>query len=148
MKPGREMDALIQERVLGLPLRRVAIATNDGGKSAAVIQNWLSGPFHHQRDVEDWIKSTGGANGYELGFWPDNPSYSKNIADVGPVLEWLSRKFPKYCIQRWTSDGVEQRGGSWFFYPVEHTECEPLAQGLSLEHVLCLAALKSCGVEV
>src|SRR5690606_3909523 len=60
--PGHELDTCISD-ALGLEPARVAIATCDGGQSAAVVQNPEHGPFYTRQDVEDWVRDFGDVNG-------------------------------------------------------------------------------------
>jgi hypothetical protein len=121
MKAGRELDALIAEKVMG-------------------IETEYRKPC--PSDERDWLMVKGGGR-YEFV-----PSYSTDIKCAWLVVEKLRRQgiflsvipqIDNYAVYVWSNVGESDKYNT---YPLGTLEAEtaPLA--------ICLAALKACGVEV
>lgn len=129
MKPGKELDALVAEHVLGWGPREI-------NHSTSILCKW--------RNPED---STG-YNDYSL------PSFSSDIAAAWELVEKL-----KVGHREVRSDGcvvkdsirIEYREttGSWFvcwaYSGWNFMEFEHWTEGESAPHAICLAALKTVG---
>lgn len=135
LQPGRDLDALVAEKVMGVKPKLIAIATQDGGKSAAVVEHW-NGPFPDHNSVRDWIEEH---PGYKLDFWKEYRPYSTDIAAAWKVIE-------KLCD---APDGdlplqiTFTRSNGWFVEIGDGVCSDQDIEGLS--QAICLAALKAVG---
>lgn len=145
MKAGPELDALVAEKVMGIKPKKILIATNDGGKSAAAIEDPINGPFYTQSDIWNWVQET---PGYKLGEWLQYPPYSTSIEAAWEVVERL--KAHEYYVGFWLSDRYgdhtcpDDDSGPWYAafcigFGVES------ASGETVAHAIALAALKAVG---
>ena len=135
MEPGKELDALIAKKVMGVTPKRIAIATNDGGKSSAATE----GGIFSESDIKQWVKDH---PLYELGYWEYYAHYSTDLGSAWQVVE----KF------YWVSLG-RGKGGVWACEFREYEKLELTKRGLSpmvgtAPHAICLAALKFLNIKV
>lgn len=136
MKGGRELDALVAEKVMGEKPTLIPIATMDNGLSAAVVCS-DDGPFYNESQVKEWIKT---APGYELKYWKRYKPYSTDISKAWEVVTRLNALGFKIKLEAY-STGIE------FYVEVYKGEdkvatLDP-SQSESAPHAICLAALKA-----
>jgi hypothetical protein len=122
MLPGREMDALVAERVMGWKLwsydeDRYA-STTDDYMDASVNDGWIWKDETGDSDGEawEWQPSIDIRAAWEVVEKLDAPDFQVKRVDYGPGQTWMA--------------GVD---GRWFDY------------GDSAPHAICLAALKAVG---
>lgn len=127
MKPGRELDALVAEKVMG----------------------WkFTGGFSTDPELgsDRWATDS---NGHER-FYQDVPYYSTDIAAAWEVVEILSDRFD---FRVHTRAGYT---GKWVAFGYNPQKSKEMQEGdfqygvfkSSLPHAICLAALKTVGVDV
>lgn len=123
LKPSRELDALVAEKVMGLA--RIETLNSDGTWNAPL-----------------WALPTGGV-------MRELPRYSTDIAAAWEVVNRVRNTVgwnfaviedSAYEIGWWVAGWFDFREG-----PYEH---EKSARGESAPHAICLAALKAVGVEL
>lgn len=126
MKPGRELDALVAAKVMGLKIK------------------WIGGDTGHPRDIRDpWTSAGDGSPGSGVKHPVDN--YSTDIAAAWGVFEFMkTRGFD--CVVSFRTR--EQKHQAWFvpngdYYAGGDTD----AYSDSAPHAICLAALKAVGIE-
>lgn len=119
MKPGRELDALVAEKVW--PECSVAMA--------AIGEN--------DEDVLSVWKLNGERN------WLPLPHYSTSIADAWLVVEKFPDALGYFAIDHTHGSG---KVGIWL-NPQDFGEFPPDVMGETAPHAICLAALKAVGVE-
>lgn len=144
MTPGRELDALIAEKVMGWvrggkddhtrPFHtKRTIIEEDGDRWVEHYLDWESKGPH------DRISSPEGEIIYLCGC-KDNPStipsYSTDIAAAWEVMEKLCQYMPKIRITENTGD---------FYYEAEIGHNNYGSSTENPAHALCLAALKAVG---
>lgn len=118
MKPGRELDALVAEKVMGFRVKREDVA----GLALYAIVRWPPVPG-------EWLAR-------------DLPPYSTDIAAAWEVVEKMS---VKNGVEIWRHQAgcwvMEIEIGYNANDPIE-------GHGESAPHAICLAALKAKGVDV
>lgn len=120
MKPGRELDALIAEKVMGLA--NIEQGANAFGKPTVTSQ---------LRD------------GFVVGIKGAIPHYSTDIAAAWEVLENIIRKGPfreKFALEWMPHPNLEQS-----YWAVFSTINSCIATSKTAPHAICLAALKAGG---
>lgn len=139
MNPSPDLDQIIGERITLIQPKVLAIATSDGGKSAAVIEGMA--PFYCRQDVIRWLKENP-TSGYVLGEWKRYPHYSTDLNEAWKVVEALK------------SMGFIMRA-----YKVDHMK-EPSLSGYTVHfgkhsahkarpaHAICAAALKAISADL
>lgn len=133
MKPGRELDALVAEKVMGLVVdldnskyfdgTQVATRKEDFGAIGEAVQT-ISGVYHPRLS------------------WP-LPHYSTDIAAAWEVVERLS-------AENWIFDlleGAHEGASPWRAHFMREGE-RSNGYGDSAPHAICLAALKAVGVKI
>lgn len=133
MKPGRELDALVAEKVMGLVLQPITVVDYKGvhTEPGSVVKDYTAPDGRKCRSVKEC------------------PHYSTSIADAWLVVEklqcqghdgkWFFR-LDYDCVETWDCAFYKEStcdGG----YP------EQWATALTAPHAICLAALKAVGVE-
>lgn len=129
LPPGPEMDALVAEKVMGVEPKKVFIATNDGGRSAAITSDSFWGGEH---DLAKWIKEH---PGYVLGEWKSYPQYSTKIEDAWLVVEKLGIHTVMEIDPRETPKVTVGMGNG--------ATAGVITKAETLSHAICLAALKA-----
>lgn len=124
MKPSRELDALVAEKVMGIS----------------------------KEQINEWLKRHGEYS-YSFNEVHKFPYYSTDIASAWEVVEKLElfkRKQPfdggeyhQYC-QLWQDDDEK---GKWTIGDFE-SQLFILAEGETAPHAICLAALKAVGTRM
>lgn len=129
MKPGRELDALVAEKVMGLQVKH--LPPQEGlTRHEEFTRQCLN--FEYQRDI---------------------PHYSTDIAAAWMVVEKLHALGFSYCIEQTENSekptvwlvkrGVQEE------FTVARDNAEMISESSEgLPHAICLAALKAVGVEV
>lgn len=116
MKPGRELDSLIAEKVMGLHLSKRRDEWGDG-------DSFFTQHFHE--DGDQTIQPV--------------KHYSTAIADAWDVIEKLiSGPFPNIAIAR---NGY----GKWSVLESADDYAQELSESEAAPHAICLAALAAAG---
>jgi hypothetical protein len=123
MIPGRELDALVAEKVMGIaPFDMPSVQVKDGFDKVVVgiIAN-------------EWLKRQ------------EVPNYSTDIAAAFDVLSAMEK-----LRQGWDYWQLNKNVCRWYSSEQNGREGNPnvMATGESTAHAICLAALKAVGVEV
>lgn len=118
MKPGKELDALIAENVMGLPV----LDYNNYGTITVSYEN----------------------DENRQAVWVDLPKYSTDITAAWEVAEKLAEKGFYYEIQQAWSQENTKRCRVY----LNDGEARYIAIGDTAPHAICLAALKALGVEI
>lgn len=131
MKPGRELDALVAEKVMGW--------TNCN--PVATWDRWAYGdPGDDWTDVEnEWCRGYG-VSPYNKYFMIPFPRYSVNIADAWAVVEKMS-------VQQGFAMADRGLPGTDVAWQADFALSGPI-MGESAPHAICLAALKAVGVDL
>ena len=121
MNPGRELDALIAEKIMGIPVYK------EGDEAQTFIGGAGYDPCkHHVYKLLD---------GRVAGWFP---CYSTDISAAWEVVEranlFLEINMCKHFTGRWLVTDISNEG--------------VLGKSRSLPHAICLAALKAVGHEV
>ena len=128
MEPGRELDALIAEKVMGWQWVQ---AVDDWGQ----LRRFLAEP-------SDWRDYTPADMQTPLRASPlwdyEVPRYSKDIAAAWEVVE----RFDGYSLDH--SQGYPYSCELW----LEKRHVARITNGRTQAHAICLAALSAVGVEV
>lgn len=143
MKPGRELDALIAEKVMGLNVQS-SPETSGGDGSPGNRMLIGSKPVYYDEPRGSIVR----------GFGKDIPPYSTSIAAAWEVVEKLDlfskfylHKIPKgewagmngyYKIQSYEMDKMGSLG-EWSHFT--------FAEGETAPHAICKAALAAVGVK-
>lgn len=134
MKPGRELDVVIAERVMGWSRRGAGDHTKPEHRPSKdfpgrVINNWDSKGPH------DYLESPGGRSRiYFCGcddIGEEIPRYSSDIAATWEVVERLHKLDP--------DDGLK----IWFIGHWQASFGATIADADTAPHAICLAALKA-----
>lgn len=143
MKPGPELDKLIAEKVMKIKPKKIHIATDDNGKSAAASEN-RNGPFPDHNSIRDWIEDH---PPYTLGVWLTYEPYSTSIAASGDIIKELKKKNWGVCLESGTDNN------KWTFWIVKDptgpgvhkVECHHpfVATHETIPMAICLASLKA-----
>lgn len=131
LKPGRELDALVAERVMHRSKKHMIIECNDPYYTHCRICH---------KDNSEWS--------LEATECEENPPYSTNIADAWEVVEKLYSMGIGYCVER--TQTADQP--TVYFMPKQPSQ-KSLIQfvedmkrwsslGETLPHAICLGALK------
>jgi len=133
MNAGPDLDQIIAEKLMRVKPKILAIATNDGGKSAAVIEGMA--PFYWRHDVIKWLEEHP-KSGYVLGEWKRYPKYSTDLDEAWKVVERL--KGMGFTLQAYKVDHLQDPslGG----YTVRFGDYS--AHKARPAHAICAAALK------
>ncbi len=148
MKPGRELDAIVAEKVFGCKVLRA----NDEGLSQSEYERrrrWekercgCAGSLHNDSDDEgcyEWLKeySTDIAAAFEVVEKMRDPGSHRDCfslySPTDTVKDWFA------CFDRkWHGHSLESVG------PDAYLELE---SGESAPHAICLAALKAVGADL
>ncbi len=131
MQPGRELDALVAEKVFGLPVVWTSSPPYGGFEMKTLAQLGQYGRLPYLK---------GSANGVAYD-WAKVPQYSTDPGDALNVLEHT-----KLLDDQWV---LYQDGGRWCISPYER-EDHYIANFSTntFAHVVCLAALKAVGHEI
>lgn len=125
MEPGKKLDRLIG-KVMNFKPELIQIATNDGGKSAAITID----SFSDTNGLRDWIEEH---KGYELGVWEYYKPYSTDISAAWEVVKKM-KDFSEVISISWCRG---QNGGWQVSF-----EDESVFFG-DAPYAICLAALKA-----
>jgi len=137
MKPGRELDMLVAEKVMGCKVLR---ATDEGlsQREYERRRRWenarcgCAGSMHNDSDDEgcyEWLKE-----------------YSTDIAAAFEVVEKINSSKNKWLLNSLRCDPND---GKWQFGDIDRDgSIWPDDKYDSAPHAICLAALKAVGVEV
>ena len=160
----RELDALVAEKVMGEKPEIVWIARDDDDEPDATAGAYLSTngwqlfPNYTKRDIEQWLLEHPIVCGKKtrLGKWEHHKPYSTDIAAAWEVLEKMR--------ERGLRPGVNLLDSGWHGYFVDPSVVEDVVDvdGRSIAYhataihgyadtaprAICLAALRSVGVEV
>lgn len=121
MQPGRELDALVAEKVMGLPVK------------------WATDPYREigmpEKGRQPYLKGVAGGVYYD---WADVPKYSTDIAAAWAVVERFTRL--NYDVALHTT----REGWTCAFRGALLADA---AQAPTAAHAICLAALKAVGWE-
>lgn len=132
MSPGRELDALIAEKVMGWK-RGTARVENYAAPSEEIAH----------REATGWIDPSGAFHEivWGTGLCPGLPAYSTAIAAAWEVVEKLRDRF---CIEVRTLPhvGYNVDVSAWD-HAVDPRLDSAVMRG-SLPHAICLAALAAC----
>jgi hypothetical protein len=145
MTPGRELDALVAERVMGwrwLPVRFV----------------WDDEPLVYllpPGGITEDVNSTTSGAWDENRVWHSMPCYSTDIAAAWEVVEKMQAAGWGWCLEQHENADVPT---AWFlraseigrnarFSSPEQMEEKRSASG-AMPHAICIAALKAVGHEV
>lgn len=129
-EPGRELDALIAERVMGLTVITTQEETSQfdpagrwvpGGEYYEVDVQWAMPPGQEEPDVDDYL-----------------PGYSTRIDAAWQVVERFERL--GYDVAMHTTNG-----GEWVCV-FRGALLADATMAPTAPHAICLAALKSAGV--
>lgn len=120
MEPGRELDALVAERIFGYALD-YEFADTLGAPTVAAL-----------RDQYDE--------------WGMLPNYSTDVADAWSIVEYMRINILGYCAVRFETTGV---GYMVAFYSHSQRLDRPgaFSHGDTIPMAICLAALKAHGVD-
>lgn len=129
MKTGRELDALIAEKVMGLSLAHMPDARDS---KSGVIVSEIS-----DSDVYFW-------DGRERD-WSPIPNYSTDVAAAWEVVEKFKSKKIEFALIRDVS--IWQASFQWNDSFPYHWDCIEWVDGETAPHAICLAALKAVGVK-
>ncbi len=134
MKPGRELDALIAEKVMGLEV------VTDAGRYLELMNT--GGDFFGEHHVATILVHNETFSQHRPGSTLALiPRYSTNIAAAWEVVKVLvkeNRVHSLVCNPR--QDPVSAFTGKAIDNPREYT-----ASGVTAEHAICLAALRAVG---
>ena len=149
MNAGRELDALVAEKVMGIPpLEIIRRANGDFDE----IRGWPECPIDQsEEDAYGALDKPGGKN---LIFWFPK-TYSTSIADAWLVVEkmgsWHGFTFMVFHEKEWRrdrdSEALVWRCG-WFEWGWDGPESRAASVADTAPLAICLAALKACGVEL
>lgn len=123
MKPGRELDALVGEKV-------------------------MNGKRHIEHSV---LAVDISAKTYTMGGGLEYPRYSTDIAAAWEVVEKVGRTWhgfhfllqwtePSWCSPQWEA--------GWYEWSYGEVESRAKGSGGTPAHAICVAALKAVGVDV
>lgn len=134
MNPGRELDAIIAEKVMG---QKVMLLTKE--QFCVLFSTFYTDSYPEF--------------GYIVGAGKSLPHYSTDIAAAWLVVEKMRLLGFSYCIEQAIS---EEKPTAWFVpksYGAGIHVLEQIAEAISeksdsLPHAICLAALKAVGVEL
>ena len=139
MKPGRELDALVAEKVMGW--KRVMAPPEPKGFP-------LQGAYHA---CDQWYDGDTRVACRECG---DLPAYSTSISDAWEVVEkveWQKFALFKHEVSKYTPEPywtvVWQSCGEIQLHAVVD-DCCAFAEAFTAPHAICLAALKAVGHEL
>ena len=121
MKPGRELDALVAEKVMG-------------------YDHGIAGCRWCQKDIT-------GSDPYPRR----NPHFDHYSTDIKAAWEVVDKgHLYGDCIRQWPRDGemVWQIGSPWWDLGRRDGGFLVIAEADTAAHAICLAALKAIGVEV
>jgi hypothetical protein len=123
MNPGRELDALVAEKVMDLSLASLPEARDEG--SGVMVSSLSEG------DLYFWDR-------FERE-WSPVPKYSTDIAVAWEVVVKIREMKPVDFNLFWNGE-------------IAYAEFKPINDnrkiGDTAPHAICLAALEACGVEV
>jgi hypothetical protein len=119
LQPGRELDALVAEKVFGA---------------------LISDPIFAGSMIYQGKDNQGKDKGFAVsGTIEDVPHYSTDIAAAWEVLEKVREQVPDFGF------GIDDKPGEFRTYAVRIGDC--MATSISAPHSICLAALKAVGNE-
>jgi hypothetical protein len=135
MNAGRELDALIAEKVMGYTLRFAAKAWTD--------EDWMCSDTPTETNVMAIYAPADqfpGSGAFDMSI----PHYSTDIAAAWQVIDRMEELVRMARIGRviggWECRFVQLEDTTGYYDVLEEADTAPLA--------ICLAALKVCGVEV
>lgn len=148
MKPGRELDALVAEKVMGLSVWRkpnLAEFEDSGRRGLIGVPSVLMG--HSAQQINDMFHTAdllAEGDSYRVGAEDSTqlvPHYSTDIAAAWEVVE-RSRKTHSFTVSsEWEH--------SWHcevkWHLEDNTQGDSWAQADAAPHAICLAALKAVG---
>ncbi len=126
LKPGRELDALVAEKVMGLEFDN-----NEEQREALFVKMKESRTAYRWLVYEDWAMST------NKGICP---AYSSSTSAAWEVVEHMLSKGHTFDVEGWTTNNVIE-------YRVHFNDVDR-AYGSTVAHAICLAALRAVGYEV
>ncbi len=129
MKPGRELDALIAERVMGFI--RIDITINDEQKPL-VTKEWL----------DEWDGELSDAYWWGRDIYQSVPHYSTQIADAWLVVEKLRSESIAMVVSTY---GAREYSSCHFLYK---GVCSETYWAATAPLAICLAALKAMSEDV
>lgn len=140
MKPGRELDALVAEKVMGVCLHDLQ------SKPSVYMQ------MKEKNGPHDWtmFECAKCHSRFMDKFIPYLPNYSTSIADAWAVVEKMGRwngfefmiqtQDPEYCKAKYEA--------GWYEPSYDGPESRAVGESDSAPHAICLAALKAVGVDL
>ena len=141
---SRELDVLIDRDVMKRQPRFKAVASADGGKSAAMIED----AYASEAEIRAWVKEHAG---YEVWLWPIVPHYSTDIAAAWEVVEKRCEDSQNYVeVTRIAASAPISRELGVIYSAVFATRNATAFRAVAktAPEAICLAALKALGVEV
>ena len=135
MKPGRELDALVAEKVMGWK----------NCNPVATWDRWEYGdPGDDWTDVEnEWCRGYG-VSPYNKYFMIPFPRYSVNIADAWAVVEKMQASGFHYLLFCSHESGLS--AATFYLGPADGSD--DVKSSMYAPHAICLAALKAVGVDL
>lgn len=141
MNPGRELDALVAEKVMGWEWW-------EWGPSeyVAVVERGLFRPGCAPPRARPW-------RGGDHRVWHGSlPSYSTSVADAVTVIEHLNGQGYNCCVHWFEYDGGLGPAHAHIYHPKRtgkgDREGASGHEAVSAPHAICLAALQAVGTEV
>ena len=122
MKPGRELDALVAAKVMGWSWDGRSAWSPCGSRYARTLDERITLP-QTVRDDEGWL-----------------PFYSTSIAAAWEVIEKLQLLEDQFL-------GKTPKSGEWMVGSPDSDGAWDYQKGESAPHAICLAALKTVGVD-
>jgi hypothetical protein len=122
MKAGRELDALVAEKVLGLSVSKMATS------------EYSYGFFYNPARAENT--------------WQRLPHYSTNLTAAWQVVEKMAEKGWRVCFSDNGNTHAERWDCRFFREPGTSSKDRVIAICDTAPLAICLAALRACGVEV
>jgi hypothetical protein len=129
MKPGRELDAMVAEKVMGLGEPKHQLMPC--GLESLPVAIYTCANCDHETDSR---KDVDGCEYY--------PPYSTDIAAAWEVVEKLGDK--DFALERWPEIPVKFRRPDWK-YRATFDRSVNFSDGTTAPHAICLAALKAVG---
>lgn len=141
MNPGRELDALVAEKVMGW--KRVEKPHKFG--TGITIHLRAPGKPEEPNTVCEYITGDIAAPCLPSEFIP---KYSTDIAAAWYVVEKIKHNGPAEAKDMDATLTIEEADGEWWVGWRWHEWTGDGASAQSAPHAICLAALKAVGVEV
>ena len=145
MNPGRELDALVAEKVMGWKTWKSKHGHwelgTPGGKPISTFG---------RRDSSVRYDSVSGKRVREVLWWEDLyedelPSYSTSIAAAWEVFEWLCKRGDDIAEVVQLTFNVQN---GWWCTSERWTQIDVQGNAPTAPLAICLAALKAVGVEI